>query len=168
MWVHNINCQRARYLDTWANSDPGILSIVPAILKMPLETIAAAFNIDTSTANVSQTIFKALAALEPEGADVEVIRNFKDGWIGGLLRAENYQVRSETLEPLGIFLCYFRESHLYSFKQICVYSITKFDGVLQNFLNLNKSLQSRAEGEMTIASSWPGPLLRAGSPRTDA
>ena len=53
MWVHNLNCEEAQYLDTWSSPDPGILNIVPALMKMPLPTLAAALNVDTATAAVS-------------------------------------------------------------------------------------------------------------------
>ena len=52
MWVHNLGCEEAQYLDTWQNSDPGILNIVEALFKMPVETLAAAMQVDLSTAQV--------------------------------------------------------------------------------------------------------------------
>ena len=52
MWVHNLGCEEAQYLDTWQNSDPGILNMVEALFKMPVETVAAAMQIDLSTAQV--------------------------------------------------------------------------------------------------------------------
>ena len=52
MWVHNLSCEESQYLDTWQNSDPGILNMVEALFKMPVETVAAAMQIDLSTAQV--------------------------------------------------------------------------------------------------------------------
>lgn len=56
MWVHNLACQEAQYLDTWSNSDPGIVNMVEALLKMPAPTIAAALGISTSDAQASMEI----------------------------------------------------------------------------------------------------------------
>ena len=52
MWVHNLGCETASYLDTWSSNDPGILNMVEALFKMPLPTVAAALGIDTSAAQV--------------------------------------------------------------------------------------------------------------------
>ena len=53
MWVHNLECETASYLDTWSSNDPGILNMVAALFKMPLPTVAAALGVATSTAQVS-------------------------------------------------------------------------------------------------------------------
>jgi len=50
MWVHNLGCEEAEYLDTWQNSDAGIQNMVEALFKMPLETVAAALQVDLSAA----------------------------------------------------------------------------------------------------------------------
>ena len=52
MWVHNLGCETASYLDTWSSNDPGILNMVEALFKMPLPTVAAALGVATSTAQV--------------------------------------------------------------------------------------------------------------------
>lgn len=52
MWVHNLGCEEAEYLDTWQNSDAGIQNMVEALFKMPLETVAAALQVDLSAAQV--------------------------------------------------------------------------------------------------------------------
>ena len=58
MWVHNLGCEEAQYLDTWQNSDPGILNMVEALFKMPVETVAAAMQIDVRTAQVLSEDFQ--------------------------------------------------------------------------------------------------------------
>jgi hypothetical protein len=53
MWIHNLACEPAQYIDTWQNSDAGILNLVEALFKMPLETVAAALQVDVTAAQVS-------------------------------------------------------------------------------------------------------------------
>ena len=53
MWIHNLQCSQAQYLDTWQNSDPGILNMVEALFKMPIPTVATALGISTSDAQAS-------------------------------------------------------------------------------------------------------------------
>lgn len=50
MWIHNLACEPAQYIDTWQNSDAGILNLVEALFKMPLETVAAALQVDVTAA----------------------------------------------------------------------------------------------------------------------
>lgn len=54
MWVHNLQCSEAQYLDTWQNNDPGIMNLVEALFKMPVETVAAAMGISTADAQASK------------------------------------------------------------------------------------------------------------------
>ncbi len=53
MWVHNLSCEEAQYLDTWQTSDAGIQNLVEALFKMPVQTVAAALQVDLKAAQVS-------------------------------------------------------------------------------------------------------------------
>ena len=55
MWLHNLGCEEARYLDTWQSSDPGISNIPTALFRLPPVTVAAALGIDLATAEVIRT-----------------------------------------------------------------------------------------------------------------